>query len=82
MSQSIQDGIIGVLVLLIGYIIWQLQRVQSRFDDLIASDHVHRPDYERMVGVLIERMNKLSEDFYTLRGEFTAHRNGEKPPAE
>lgn len=70
-----------VIIMLLGYVIWQLQRAQTRFDALIAGDHVHKANYDQTVSRLFQRIDALAAEVYTLRGEFDAHRTSEEKKA-
>lgn len=73
LSQELQDVFLLLLGLLASYVIWQLQRIQSRFENLLTSDHVHRAEFD----ALRTAHAQLSEQFFALKGEFNAHANKE-----
>lgn len=61
-------AILAVLALvntpLFAFLLWYVRGLATRFEELVASDHVHRPEFNQ----LNQKVERLSEQLANLRG--------------
>ncbi len=65
-EQLIQNLLLGLVGVLLGYVIWQVQRVNTRFEQLIERDHVHRTEFDTMRNRMDEMQMNIGKIFGTL----------------